>query len=206
MMSPQERAEVSKRIEAVRQAAEAIRADRASAVIEPLPPTPGRKGKKPMQQPDYGPVVRLKRGEVEKTQGPDPESPKDDIRRAKLVVAYEVLWRAKAIDDAQREACDRYLMDAEAAEGAKDAQGNAVGRLEPWRKGHPPERQLQALVSLRNARAALGPNGRALCDLLMLENLSVRKIAERRGERQEVTMGQLLASLTRLAEHWNMSA
>jgi hypothetical protein len=152
---------------------------------------------------DYGPSIRLNRGEIEKQVATCPDNPNATIKWGEGV-AYEVLWRPHAVDDAQCEACGRYLMDAEAALGARNRPIIQVTRAGPWDQSHPSERQVKALVSLRNARAILGGNGPAHCDLLIVENLSVRKIAERRNERQEVSMRQVLATRTRLGEHWGM--
>jgi hypothetical protein len=158
---------------------------------------------------DYGPSIRREKASaglpkaVEVVDRPDPEAPQGvSVRGARRVCYYDELWRRGTIDDAQREACDRYLMESEMEQGARDRPTISTGRTPPWMHGHPAEMQVRAAVSLRGARTAVGKNGRALCDLLIVENLSVRAIADRRKERPEVTMGQVGATLTRLAEHW----
>jgi hypothetical protein len=154
--------------------------------------------------PDYGPAIRLNRGEVERTEGACPIAPNVTVRRAKLVVAYEVLWRARAISDEQREACDRYLIEVEAADGARTGQGRPEGGSAPLPVWHPQDRQVRALVSLRAARLALGCDRRALLDLLIVGNLSVKQIAERRKCRRGTALAQIGEALDILVEHWGM--
>jgi hypothetical protein len=152
-------------------------------------------------------VIRRQRGEVEVVERPDTGEGGDarrQIRTARLVCHYHALWQRGTLDDGQREACDRYLMEAEAEAGAQDRPTVSTGRTPPWQQGHLSDRQLHLASSLRRARAVMGTSGRLLCDLFIIENLPVRQIAERRQERQEVTMGQIKATLTRLAELWGM--
>ncbi|MFK4047247.1 hypothetical protein ACI2KH_20020 [Roseomonas mucosa] len=161
---------------------------------------------------DYGPAIRMRRKasqpenprDVAKEFGPDPADPQTQVRRARRVVQYAMMHERGTITDQQREACDRYLVEVEAVHGAKDRPTIPCGRLPPWMQGHPSERQVRATVSLRAACAAIGNNGRALMDLLVIENLSVSLIAERRKEDRKATLGQVQATLTRLAEHWRM--
>jgi hypothetical protein len=155
--------------------------------------------------PDYGPAIRLNRGEVERTEGPCPMRPNVTVRRAKLVVAYAVLWRAGAITDEQREAGDRYLFEVEAAQGARAGMPADCARYgQPLPSWHPKDRQVRALVSLRAARMVLGCERRALLDLLVLGNLSVRQIAERRRCRRGVVVADIQEALEVLAQHWGM--
>ncbi|APT57791.1 hypothetical protein RGI145_12385 [Roseomonas gilardii] len=126
------------------------------------------------------------------------------VQRAKRLVQYEAMHERGTISGAHLEVCERYLAEAEAASGSRDRPTVPCGRLPPWMQGHPTERQVRATVDLRSARAAIGLNGRALMDLLVIENLSVSTIAERRYEDRKSTLGQILATLTRLAEHWDI--
>lgn len=146
---------------------------------------------------------RLALGAVEKHDRPEPENPNRSVRGLRTIVQYHHLWVRGTLNDAQREACDRYLMECEAEQGARDRPGmESAGRAPGVRQTWPADAQIRAVVSLRAARAAVGLNGRALLDLLVLTNLSVRQIAERRKEDQKVTMGQVQATLTRLGEWW----
>ncbi|WP_424139714.1 hypothetical protein [Roseomonas chloroacetimidivorans] len=144
---------------------------------------------------DYGPSIRRKKASVgyskavEAVERPPPKPPRRILRGARRVCYYDELWRRGAIDDAQREAFDRYLMESEMEQGARDRPISSTGRTPPWLQGHPAKMQVRAAVSLRGVRSAVGNNGRALADLLVFENFSVRQISERRDEDQKVTMG-----------------
>ena len=180
--------------------------DRAASSAKALRITSEAKAAEVARFEEYAPAARLVAlDRAERRDVADPDDPNRTVRVARLTCHYDQLHRRGTLSDAQREACDRYLMEAEVAEGAKDRPTARVGgRTPPWMQGHPAETQVRAVVSLRAARAAVGLNGRALCDLLVLANLDVAAIADRRKERREVTMGQIKASLTRLAEHWGM--
>lgn len=150
--------------------------------------------------PDYGPNIRLNRGEVEKTEGPDPDDIKRTVKRAKRVVAYEVLHRARVITDEQREACDWYLTEYCWSQGVRH-RPEVPTRCDPSLVGHPSDRQLRAILRMRNAVASLGCANRALIDLLILDNLSVRKIAIRLKTRHSTVVEALQEALTGLCKH-----
>ncbi|EHL99368.1 hypothetical protein HMPREF9946_03130 [Acetobacteraceae bacterium AT-5844] len=155
--------------------------------------------------PDYGPNIRLNRGEVEKTEGPDPDDIKRTVKRAKRVVAYEVLHRAGVLTDEQREACDRYLVEAERAVGRSGrADVIGLGGADPWRAFGPSDQQLRALVSMRNVRAAIGCQYRALVDMLILENMSVRDITKRLRTGRDAVKTSLQEATTALCNHWRI--
>jgi hypothetical protein len=120
--------------------------------------------------------------------------------RPLLICRYDQMWKAGTISCAQWKVCSRYLALAEAVEGGLPC---SLREAVPVPR-HCTERQVYAKLSLEAAHAALGPSARGLCDALILENLSVRAIAERAGMRPDVALGQVLAALTRLVEHWNM--
>jgi hypothetical protein len=120
--------------------------------------------------------------------------------RPLLICRHDQMWKAGTITRAQWKVCSRYSALAEAVEGSLPCSlGEAASVPRPCA-----EHQVYAKLSLEAAHAALGPSARHLCDALILENLSVRAIAERAGMRPDVALGQVLAALTRLGEHWNM--
>lgn len=152
---------------------------------------------------DHGPAIRLKRGDVEVLDAGDPGAPNRTIRRAQHNPPYRSLWRKGRINDAEREACDRYAITCEAELGAKSQDGIAVATA-PWQRGHPALSQVQAAAYLRNAHAAVGISGTVLLRLFVRDSLSVAEIARRRDEREEATLGRVLGAIRRLAEHWGM--
>lgn len=159
---------------------------------------------------DFGPAIRLRDRpgapanphDVVVGLGTDPDSPETQVQRARRVVQYETMLERGTITAEQVEACERYLAVAGAAEGARARSLIPTGRLPAWMRGAPTERLVKATIDLRSARSAIGNNGRALMDLLVVENLLISAIAERRREDRKTTLGQVQATLTRLAEHW----
>jgi hypothetical protein len=149
---------------------------------------------------DYGPSIRLNRGEVEKEEVACPDNPKRTVRRAKRVVAYEVLHRANVISDEQREACDWYLTEYCWSQGVRHKPGIPT-RTEPSLVGHPSDRQLKAILRMRNAVGSMGCANRALVDLLILDNLSVRELTARLKIRQPTVITALQEALTALCKH-----
>lgn len=149
---------------------------------------------------DYGPSIQINRGAVEKTEGACPDDPKRTVRRAKRVVAYEVLHRAHVLSDDQREACDWYLTEYCWSQGVRHKPGVPT-RTEPSLVGHPGERQLKAILRMRNAVAVMGCANRALLDLLILDNMSVRDITARLKVRQPSVVAALQEALTALCKH-----
>ena len=153
--------------------------------------------------PDYGPHIQINRGDLVKTEGPDPEDVKRTVKRAKRVVSYEVLHRAGVLTDEQREACDRYCVEAERAMGSRSG-GIIPTRSDPWSVTGPSDQQLRALVSMRNVRAAIGCRYRALVDMLILENMSVRDITKRLRTGRDAVKISLQDATTALCNHWRI--
>lgn len=152
---------------------------------------------------DLGPSIRRQRGDVVVTDAPDPDSPNRTIRRGMAEPHYARLWRAGAITDDERNACDRYCYTSEAESGAMWRSGEHVGGVAPpWRRGHPTMTQVQASAALRHAHAAVGPDGTALLRLYVRDGLPLSEIGRRRGEREEVAKGRVLSAIRRLGEHW----
>lgn len=120
--------------------------------------------------------------------------------RLLLTCRHDQMWKAGTITRAQWKVCCRYSALAEAAEGNLPCSLGEAASV----PRHCAEHQVYVKLSLEAAHAALGPSARYLCDALILENVSVRAIAERAGTRPDVALGQVLAALTRLVEHWDM--
>lgn len=160
--------------------------------------------------PDYGPLYALERKDknrarqIMKELRPDPADPRREVQGCRRVEEFRRMHTNGTLDVHQFLAAERYLDTAEAAAGATAGRSEAVGRLPPWMQGHPSEWQVMASVSLGRARAAVGCEGRALVDLLVLANLSVRAIAQRRAENPHETKGRILGTLSLLAEHWGV--
>ncbi len=152
---------------------------------------------------DYGPALRIKRGDVAVVDAPDPGAPNRTIRRAMHTPPYVALQRKGRLSSEEREACDRYAITCEAELGAKSQDGIAIASP-PWARGHPAMSQVQASASLRNAHQAVGISGTILLRLFVRDCLPVAEIARRRAEREEITLGRIASAIRRLAEHWGM--
>jgi hypothetical protein len=153
---------------------------------------------------DVGHAIRIARGEVEVVDAADPDSPARTIRRARVVCHYDTAWKKGRLSDGEREACDRYAILCDRAEGAQERRGGISEASAPWTRT-PPLTALQALASLRQADKAVGTDGAALLRLWVTLNLPVPEIARRRGEREDMTMGRIRAATLRLAEWWEMA-
>jgi hypothetical protein len=200
ILTAEERAAAARRVEAVREKAAAIQSDRASATAETY--IVKRKGKKAMASLDYGPSIRLNRGETEKASRPDPTQVNREVLGCRRYEEFRRLHQLGTITLEHFLACERYIVTASAAMGIHDTDKSPVGRRPPWQQGHMADQQLAARVSIRNAANALGPSAHALVEMLVLENLTLKKIAERRDMNPTETKGEVRAALTRLAEHW----
>lgn len=143
---------------------------------------------------------------VEKVSRPDHENPNREIMGCRRVEEFRRMHQAGTIMLEHFLACERYIVTASAAMGVHDQDRSPVGRRPPWQQGHPAEQQLAARVSLRNAANALGCSAHALVEMLVLENLSVKAIAERCKIDRKEAKGAVIAALTRLAEHWSFLA
>ena len=138
---------------------------------------------------------------AERAEHEDPDAPGETVRVVRRVWAYDHLHRRGVICDGMREACDWWAVMAEAASGARWMNGELNGRTDPRFRGHPVLSQLQAQANLGRAKAVLGLYGSATLRLLVEENLQLDQIAARRKQRPEVTKGEVLATIRRLAEH-----
>ncbi|MBC9176777.1 hypothetical protein [Pseudoroseomonas ludipueritiae] len=154
---------------------------------------------------DYGPTLRLNRGDVEKVMRPDPENPNREVMGCRRVEEFRRMHQAGTIMLEHFLACERYIVTASAAMGVHDQDRCPVGRRAHWQQGHLADQQLAAMVSMRNAIAALGCSAHALVEMLVLENLPLAKIAQRRGMNPTEAKGAVRAALTRLAEHWGLA-
>ena len=149
---------------------------------------------------DYGPDVRLARGDVAVADAADPDAPNRTVRRARVVVHYE----AMSLTEHQREAADRLCVQAERAGGAAWRPDAVVTALHPSQRGHPAEWQLVAIRDVQDAREALGEIAwRLLWDAVVLNT----RLADMTGgsHGRAVLTGRLLAALDRLAEHWRLT-
>lgn len=150
---------------------------------------------------DLGPRHLHRRGELEVVHGPDPDQPNRTVRRARRVVHY----LAMDLTDPQREAADRLCVQAERASGAGWRPGGMHLARPLWQRGHPTEAQIAALADLRRAREALGAVAWLLVETVIIRNVAVDRLAERRGESRHVLRGRLLAALDRLVELWRLA-
>lgn len=154
---------------------------------------------------DYGPLVRLNRGDVVKEVTDDPDAPGRTIKRARVVANHDRALRRNQITKHQHAAAEQYAALLEAASGARRASdGVYVDRSPTPNAFHPAEAALAALQRLRKADAVIGPSGADLVRSYVGSNQTVGEIALRNGWAAEQTMGRLLASLDRLAEWWNV--
>lgn len=169
--------------------------------------------------------LRVERGEVAMEEGEDPEQPATGdepagtVRRGRFQAAHLVLLARGVITGAQYRACERYLADWELASGARERSSVHVGKTPSWLVSGPQGAQLAALTDLRFARTVMGPAGALLVEELVVHSLSLAQIAarlgrpagesaektERRAERNaRVVQGQVVATLQRLVEAWEL--
>jgi hypothetical protein len=148
----------------------------------------------PREAADFGPSVRLARGDVEVVERPDPERPQGLlIRGARRRVAYHVLWLEGALTDEQHEAADRYLVRLEQAAGATEGSPQRITGVGGGGYDGPTERQVAALADLRAADAVLGADRQIV---VLTVALNLMPAAE-----DVPTLGRALG---RLAEYWGM--
>jgi hypothetical protein len=148
----------------------------------------------PREAADFGPSVRLARGDVEVVERPDPERPQGLlIRGARRRVAYHVLWLEGALTDEQHEAADRYLVRLEQAAGATEGSPQRITGVGGVGYDGPTERQVAALADLRAADAVLGADRQIV---VLTVALNLMPAAE-----DVPTLGRALG---RLAEYWGM--
>lgn len=154
--------------------------------------------------PDYGPTYTTDAGKVRPIKGrhlqtvADPADKNRTIRRAHAI-RYVAL---KGISEPQRQACDRYLTQAERSEGAKWRNGEAVGRVTASAATPHPEWQLAASSDLRRARAAIGGTARRVLDMFIIANASLPAIGKQFGWNDHGAKQRVMAALDRLVEHW----
>jgi hypothetical protein len=155
--------------------------------------------------PDYGPVIRLNRGDVLRTEGPCPDDPRATVRRGRAICQYDRLHARGGLTDAEREAADLYAVLLEQESGARDRPVvKAGGRTPPWLQGHPGEMQVIASTKLRKAHDAIGHHARALLRRFVGDNQPVVVIAAQMKMDERQCMGRVRGALTRLAELWGM--
>lgn len=154
--------------------------------------------------PDFGPTIRINRGDIIKTEGPCPHDPKVSVRRGRAVCHYDRLHARGGLTDGEYMAADYYAQLLEREAGCRDRPVVPIGRRDPWMQGHPVETQVQAAAKLRTAHEAVGHFGRALLRRFVGENQPVTEIARLMSMNEQQCLGRLRASLTRLAEIWGM--
>lgn len=154
--------------------------------------------------PDFGPVIRVNRGDVIKTEGPCPTDPRATVRRGRAICHYDRLHARGGLTDAEREAADLYAVLLEQESGARDRPTVSTGRTPPWLQGHPAEMQVRAAAKLRTAHEAIGHHARALLRRFVGENQPINIIAGQMKMDEKQCMGRTRAALTRLAELWGM--
>jgi hypothetical protein len=155
--------------------------------------------------PDYGPIIRVNRGDVIRVEGPCPIDPKATVRRGRAICQYDRLHARGGLTDPEREAADLYAVLLEQESGARDRPVvKAGGRTPPWLQGHPAETQVKAAAKLRGAHEAIGHYSRALLRRFIEDNQPVSLIASQMKMDEKQCMGRVRAALTRLAELWGM--
>jgi hypothetical protein len=150
---------------------------------------------------DFGPRMRIERGEVVVLDAPDPDRPNATLRRAKAVWAPDVLLRNGTIDQAHHSAATR-LHDAYAlgVMGARDRLAVYIART-----GAPSgyaDAQLAAAEDYRRACQAVGIVAMSALSWCVVSHGTVAGWAECKGWPVQRAQGYLLAALDRLAEHY----
>ena len=75
-----------------------------------------------------------------------------------------------------------------------------------WQKGHPAHTQLQAVAALRSVHAVMGRHGRKIIGWLVIDNVTIKGIADRLAINPQEAKGAVVAVLIRMAEHWGFEA
>jgi hypothetical protein len=150
---------------------------------------------------DFGPRVRIERGEVDVQDAPDPDRPNATLRRAKAVWAPDVLLRNGTIGQAHHSAATR-LHDAYALGilGARDRLAIYIAKT-----GAPSgyaDAQLAAAEDYRRAAQAVGIVAMSALSWCVISHGTVAGWAECKGWPVQRAQGYLLAALDRLAEHY----
>jgi hypothetical protein len=146
---------------------------------------------------------------VEHAEWRDPDDLNPNARAPRVVVAFrrvdQLLKLAEAgtgITDEHVTAGQRFMRDAEAADGARPGRDLAEGRIDGAQSG-PGDSRLFALRRYREAVQAVGQRGSAIVTLVVVENCTISDLARRLGVKQHyAALGMLIAALDRLAEHY----
>jgi hypothetical protein len=158
---------------------------------------------------------RYRRGDVEIEHVADPAQPNRTVSRP-MASAVGRLRARRAITVHQANAADKYGELREIETGACWVGGEQNGARMPfWQKGHPSITQVQASASLRRIHEIVGPRGRLILGMLIVENMDVRSIAMAHGRvdplsraktpaSEQLVKGWVDAVLTRLVEHFGL--
>ena len=152
--------------------------------------------------------TRYKRGDVRiDHNAADEPNPNVTISRPVAVAAYDRLRRRNEISKEQHMAAERYAMLREAELGAEWKPGEIVVRdPSPGQKGYPTETQAQASHALRKVHERIGRRARMILGWLVVDNVLVKNIAERLKINPQAAMGEVVAVLSLLAEHFGFEA
>lgn len=153
---------------------------------------------------DYGPRIRIDRGEVVVADRPDTGDgavPNRTIRGAYRRSGYDWLHARGVINDRQREAADRYAVAHERITGAGNRTSG--GGVPPWQQGHPAAAQVQAAADIRGAHTVIrsGAN-RLVLEGIVLHATPVDRLATILSEPIAGITGRLRAVLDILADEW----
>jgi hypothetical protein len=153
---------------------------------------------------DLGPLIQRERGDLVVVDATDPERPNAPaVRRAERNPHYAQWRRNGKINAAEYQACERYVILHEARDGARWRPDAAIHVSGGGMGGGPTMTMVQASAAITTAHRAIGNDGAAILRLFVLENHNMAEVARRRGEHQHVAAGRAMATIRRLAEHWD---
>jgi hypothetical protein len=165
---------------------------------------------KPRREPaaDLGPQIRVLRGEVIAEFRADPDKPQGTPVRGGRAAqgGHDYLFRRGSLDTAQHRAAELYCA-AWHAVGASQCSlpsAEATSRRAPHEQSVIAHRKLAAAMTLRCAKAVLGPAAVFLVQRVTIRGDTLGTIGGAAGEGDQVTLGRLRAALDRLCEEWEI--
>lgn len=146
---------------------------------------------------DYGPRAALARREI--VDGPDPDNPSRNTRRARAHDPLLGLLASGAIDHAHWVAATSYRDAYALSQGARG--GGDHGRLEPWQRCHYAARVADARAEVEAGMRAVGIRLSAVFVGAVLLQAPLREIERDQRIRNGAAGGLVAEALERLAVH-----